>query len=143
MFNLFECSSNYSDTAGSLWFYSKDEATNFNADILNINAFRSFMYKAKLLGNIVSQPAPNENNGILKNATIAVLLNYLSYIWRSLEMPLISCRVVLKLRWKKHCVLSALGIVNAVNDDSANSDNVIFTIKTQNYMFLCYFISKR
>ena len=53
MFNLFECSSNYSDTAGSLWFYSKDEATNFNADILNINAFRSFVYKAKLLGNIV------------------------------------------------------------------------------------------
>ena len=27
MYNLIICSSNYSDTAGSLWFYSKDEAT--------------------------------------------------------------------------------------------------------------------
>ena len=31
--NLLEYSSNYYDTAGSLWFYSKDEASNFNADI--------------------------------------------------------------------------------------------------------------
>ena len=32
MYNLLEYSSNYSDTAGSLWFYSEDEATNFSAD---------------------------------------------------------------------------------------------------------------
>ena len=30
MFNLIEYSSNYSETTGSLWFYSKDEVTNFN-----------------------------------------------------------------------------------------------------------------
>ena len=30
MYNLTEYSSNYSATAGSLWFYSKDEATDFN-----------------------------------------------------------------------------------------------------------------
>ena len=50
MYNLIEYSSNYSETTGSLWFYSKDEATNFNADVEN-NKFRSFEYKAKLLGN--------------------------------------------------------------------------------------------
>ena len=45
------------------------------------------MYKTKLLEN-------NEvdgDNGILKNVAIAVLLKYLSNLWRSLEMPLINC----------------------------------------------------
>ena len=33
MYNLREYSSNYTETTGSPWFYSKDEVTNFNADI--------------------------------------------------------------------------------------------------------------
>ena len=36
-YNLTECSSNYSETTGSLQFYLKDEANNFNADIANNN----------------------------------------------------------------------------------------------------------
>ena len=48
MCNLIQYSSNYSKTTESLWFYVKDEATIFNADIVN---FKSFEYKAKLLGN--------------------------------------------------------------------------------------------
>ena len=39
MYNLLEYSSNYSNTTGSLWFYSRDEATNFNADIAAGNNF--------------------------------------------------------------------------------------------------------
>ena len=35
MYNLIEQNSNYSETTGSLWFYSKDEASNFNTDIAN------------------------------------------------------------------------------------------------------------
>ena len=65
MYNLIEYSSNYFETTGSLWFYSKDEATDFNADIVNDNNFKSFKYKAKLLGNTVAQ-ADNAANGILK-----------------------------------------------------------------------------
>ena len=49
MHNLLEHSSNYSDTAGSLWFYSKDEATNFNNNTTDTNNFKSFIYKVKLL----------------------------------------------------------------------------------------------
>ena len=30
---------------GSLWFYSKDEATSFNNDIENTGDFKSFTYK--------------------------------------------------------------------------------------------------
>ena len=52
MYILIEYSSNYSETAGSLWFYSKDEAIGFNADVANTNNFKSLMYKAKLLENI-------------------------------------------------------------------------------------------
>ena len=48
MYNLIEHSLNYSETTGSLWYYSKDEATNFNAFIVNKKSFKSFMYKAKL-----------------------------------------------------------------------------------------------
>ena len=55
MHNLIEYGSNYSGTAGSLWFYSKDEATNFNAHIANDGNFKSFGYKAKLLGDTVAQ----------------------------------------------------------------------------------------
>ena len=54
MYNLIEYSSNYSDTTCSLWFYSKDEANNFDANINNNNAFESFEYKAKLLKNTVA-----------------------------------------------------------------------------------------
>ena len=51
IYNLIEYNSNYSETNGRLWFYSKNEATNFNADLTNTNNFKSFNYKAKLLAN--------------------------------------------------------------------------------------------
>ena len=66
MYNLIEYSSNYSETTGRLRFYSKDQATNFNNDIENSNDFKSFKYKAKLLGNTVARPTPNQANGIVK-----------------------------------------------------------------------------
>ena len=56
--------------------------------ILNLN-----YYKPKLLENTVAQPAPNATNEILKNATIAVSLKYLSNFWGSLEMPFINRKV--------------------------------------------------
>ena len=72
LYNLIEYNSNYSETTGSLCFYSKDEATNFNADIANDNKFKSFGYKAKLLGNTEAQPNLNHANRVLKNATISL-----------------------------------------------------------------------
>ena len=54
MYNLIDYSSNYSETTGRLWFYSKDEATDFNAGIENTDDFKSFKCKAKLLGNSCS-----------------------------------------------------------------------------------------
>ena len=59
-----------------------------------IEAFKSFKYKAKLLGNTIA----NGLNRILKDTTIAVPLKYLSNFWRSLEMTLIKFKVELKLK---------------------------------------------
>ena len=102
MYNLLEYSSNYSGTTVSLLFYSKDEATNFNDDIANTNAFRSFKCKTKLLGNTVVQPNPNQVNGNLENATVAVPFENQSNFWRSLKMPFINCKVELKLKVVLH-----------------------------------------
>ena len=77
--------------------------------------------KAKLLGNTVKGGA----NGILRNATIAVLLKYLGNFWISLEMPLINWKLELKLKSRKHWILSA-----AANDnDNDSGENIIFNIK--------------
>ena len=44
MYNLIEYSSNYSETKASLWLYSEDEGTYFNADIVNNHSFQSFKF---------------------------------------------------------------------------------------------------
>ena len=61
MYSIIEYSSNYPET-GNLWFYSKDEAANFNADIECTDDFKFFKYKTKLIGNTVAEGA----YGILK-----------------------------------------------------------------------------
>ena len=47
-------------------------------------------------------------------------------------MPLINCKVELKLKWRKYCVLPVAGADNVNNRDSNN----IFYFQRQNYMFL-------
>ena len=47
-------------------------------------------------------------------------------------MPLISCKVELKLEWTRQCVLAAAGIDNV----NANDDNIIFTIKGKELQLL-------
>ena len=118
---MIEHSSNYSDTTVSLRFYSNNEPNNFGADIANTNAFNSFEYKAKLLENTVA----NGNNSIPKNGTIVVPLKYLSDFWRSLEMSLINCKIALKFRWRKHCVLASADIEK---DDTNNIILIIILI---------------
>ena len=42
MYNLLEYNKNYSDATGSLWFYLKNEAANFNTNIVSNNNFLNF-----------------------------------------------------------------------------------------------------
>ena len=121
MYILIEYRSSYSETTGSLWFYSKNEATNFAPNIANNNNLESSEYKAKSVGNTEA----TGTNKMLKNATIAVPLKYLSNFWISLQMSLINCKIVLKLKWTKYCVLSTVG----ADKDNVNTNNIIFIIK--------------
>ena len=99
MYNLIEYSDNYSDTSGSLRNFKRDAIIN-NEDITNNNNAPSFKHKANIIGN-------TENSGTKNGVKIAVPLKYLSNVWRSLEMPLINCKVELSLKWYERCLLTA------------------------------------
>ena len=58
-----------------------------------------FKYRSNLIGN-------TENNGTKNGVKIAVPLKYLSKFWRSLEMPLINCKVKFSLKWYETCLLT-------------------------------------
>ena len=105
MHNLIEYSDNYSDTSGSLWQFKRDEVPANNAD-LTIDNSQSFEYKAALLGKTANQ---NDVKIFVKDANIVAPLKYLSNFWRSLEMPLINCKVFLELNWIEDCILSSAG----------------------------------
>ena len=44
-----------------------------------------------------------------KKTATALPLKWLSNFWRSLEIPLINCKIELKLKWTNFCVLPAAG----------------------------------
>ena len=83
MYNLIEYSDNYSKTSGSLWQYYKDDPNDNMADS------ESFKYKVKITGK-------TPDNGNSKNVEIIVPLKYLSNFQRTLEMPLVNCKLNLE-----------------------------------------------
>ena len=56
---------------------------------------------------------------------MAIPLKYPSNFWGSLKMPLINCKVELKLRRIKHSTLASTGVENVETD----SNNIAFTMK--------------
>ena len=106
MYNLIEYSHNYSDTSGGLWQFKRDDVPAGNVD-LTINNSQSLKYKAALLGK-TADAAANTNSSV-KEAKRVVPLKYLSDFWKLLEMPLINCKVYLKLNWIEDCILSSTG----------------------------------
>ena len=112
MYDLIEYSDNYQDSSATLYQYKRDEPPEANAiaDLTADNS-SSFKYKISLLGN----PVVADNIARI-NAKVVVPLKYLSNFFRSLEMPLINCKIKLNLTWKKECVLST------------DNDNAVFII---------------
>ena len=106
MYNLIEYSDNYQDSSATLYQYKRDESPEDDtvAD-LTANNSDSLKYKIKLLGNVTE--IAGDAAGVRKlNVKVVVPLKYLSNFFRSLEMPLINCKIKLNLTWKKECVLS-------------------------------------
>ena len=102
MYNLIEYSDNYQDSSATPYQYKRDEPLEDDAvaDLTADNS-SSLKYKISLLGNPVVA-----NNIARINVKVVVPLKYLSKFFRSLEMPLINCKIKLNLTWKKECVLS-------------------------------------
>ena len=105
MYNLIGYSDNYQDSSATLYQYKRDEPPNDNGNLTADNS-TSFKYKVNLLGTIAAANPDNARVGRL-NVKIVVPLKYLSNFFRSLEMPLVNCKIKLNLTWKKECVLSA------------------------------------
>ena len=119
MYNLIEYSDNYQDSSATLYQYKRDEPPEDNAvaDLTDNNS-SSFKYKFSLLGNIPQLDAAADDAARVGRLNVKVVpLKYLSNFFRSLEMPLINCKIKLNLTWKKECVLST------IDDDAGNPEN--------------------
>ena len=98
MYNLIEYSDNYQDSSATPYQYKRDEPPEDDAIAdLTTNASSSFKNKVSLLGN----PVVTDNIAKI-NVKFVVPLKYLSNFFRSLEMPLINCKIKLNLTWKKN-----------------------------------------
>ena len=112
VYNLIEYSDNYQDSSATLDQYKRDEPPDNLANTLATNTSSSFKYNVDLLSN------PDfANNVARRDVKVVVPLKYLSNFFRSLEMPLINCKI--KLTWKKECVLSTDDDVAAPNLDNS------------------------
>ena len=102
MYNLIEYSDNYQDSSATLYQYKRDEPPEANAiNDLTTDISSSFKYRVELLDNPVL-----DNNIAKRSVKVVVPLKYLSNFFKSLEMPLINCKIKLNLTWKKECELS-------------------------------------
>ena len=104
MYNLLEYSGNYQDTTGTLYQFKRDEPPDVDDELIN-NTPSSLIYKEI-----------DGTNGI----KLVVPLKYIGNFFRSLEMPLVNCKLDLELTWTKNCVVS--------NNDAADNNFILFKI---------------
>ena len=110
MYNLLKYSDNYEDSTRSLYHFKGSEITtgdNNNAEITVANS-KPFAYRASLVGNAIN------------NVELVVPLKYISNFFRSLEMPLINCKIHLELEWDTNCL--------SCSDYAGGNNNVTFQI---------------
>ena len=108
-YTLIEYGDAYSQTSGSLWQYYRDEpALDINNNIIAFHTgnTNSTLFTSK------QQITGQTGNGGTKVVDVMVPLKYLSNFWRTLEMPLINCKISLPLKWSKNCILVAGTVAN-------------------------------
>ena len=138
MYNFIEYSDNYSDTSGSLWQFKRDEQPKQNhGDISDVSTDYSscFKYKSNFIGTM---PNGGRKNGV----KIAVPLKCLSNFWRSLEMPLINCKVELPLSQNKNCILSSVANDSTFEITDTKLYVPVVTLKTEGNPTLSKLISE-
>ena len=97
MYNLLEYSDNYQDSTGSPYQFKRNEPPDDNANVGN--ATTSLVYNSKLI------KGTDDNN--VNNVKLLVPLKYVSNFFRSLELPLVNCKIDLELTWHKDCMISS------------------------------------
>ena len=93
------------------------------------NNSSSFKYKSSFT---------TKRNGV----KIVVSLKYLSNIWRSLEIPLINCKVELSLTWNLNCVLPNLVGNSTFTITNAKLCVPFVTLKTEDNVKLSKLLSE-
>ena len=138
MYNLIEYSDNYQDSSATLYQYKRDEPPEANAiNDVTTDTSGSFKYNVSLLGNL-----DVDGNIAKTSGKIVTPLKYLSNFFRSLEMPLINCKIKLNLTWKKQCVLSNQdGAAVFIINDTKMYVPVVTLSKEDNKDFIEQFIN--
>ena len=96
---IIEYSDNYSDTSDSLRQFERDKIEE-NVDLTADNS-SSFKYKSNFIGDTDADGANTEKGGV----KIVIPLKGLSNFWRSLEIPLINCKVELSSMKSVYCLI--------------------------------------
>ena len=127
-YNLIEYSDNYADSYGSLYKFKRDEFPTNDRYPNNIALDNStfFKYKASLLGKATDADG---NDRSLKNTKILVPLKYLSNSFRSLEMPLMNCKIHLELNWNNNCVMYCADIYTGGDNNNREATFQITSTK--------------
>ena len=116
MYNLLEYTKNYRKTIGSLYNCYRDELSNDaddnNFDNIKVVNSNTFKYKNKITGNTYNVDAGAQGYDVNKNGTqeveLAIPLKYLDNFRRTLNIPLVTCKVSLELKWDKNCIITSL-----------------------------------
>ena len=98
-YNLIEYSHNYSKTSGTLCQYCRDKpAINVaNGNIADFIADDATSNTFKIIEKITGETGDDGT----RNVEIMVPLKYLRNFWRTLEMPLVNCKINLVLNGLK------------------------------------------
>ena len=135
MYSWLEYSDNYADSSGSVWQFKRDEQNITNAGIPNgvtTDHSTSFKYKSTLFNESTADGADTK----FRDPKIVVPLKYLSNFFRSLEMPLINCKIHLELSWTKDCVMSNIAGVTIFKITSTNFYVLIVTLSPKDNVSL-------
>ena len=134
MYNLIEYSDNYSETSGRLRQFKRYEIEG-NVDLtVHTQHIPNNSLSFKNKSNIIT-----DRNGV----KIAVPLKNLSNFSRSIEMPLINCKVELKLRRDPDCVLPNLAGASTFTITDAKLYVRIVTLSTEDNAKLSNQLSER
>ena len=90
-----------------------DNNNPLNAALDNSTCFK---YKGSLLRKATDADGDNRS---LKNEKLVVPLKCLSNFFKSLEIPLINCKIYLELNWNNNCVM--YGADTQTGNDNANN----------------------